>query len=53
MRLANLYGVSGDQTPYGQVVTDSVAFDLMTELERTSDYRPPRAIAAWNAQNEY
>ncbi|MGH6909278.1 MAG: xanthine dehydrogenase molybdopterin binding subunit [Phenylobacterium sp.] len=54
VRLANLYGVAGDQTPYGQVVTDSVAFELMTELERDCDYRARRAaVTAWNAQNSY
>jgi xanthine dehydrogenase large subunit len=54
VRLANLYGVSGDQTPYGQAVTDSVAFELMTELEASCDYRARRAaITAWNADNPY
>ena len=54
VRLANLYGVAGDQTPYGQVVTDSVSFELMTELEASSDYRARRsAITAWNAENPY
>ena len=54
VRLANLYGVSGDQTPYGQVVTDSVAFELMTELEHSCNYRARRAaITAWNARNPY
>ncbi|MBI1198022.1 MAG: xanthine dehydrogenase molybdopterin binding subunit [Phenylobacterium sp.] len=51
VRLANLYGVSGDQTPYGQVVTDSVAFELMTELAGSCGYRARRAaIAAENAK---
>ncbi|MDB5425043.1 MAG: xdhB [Phenylobacterium sp.] len=54
VRLANLYGVAGDQTPYGQVVTDSVSFELMTELEASSDYRARRAaIQAWNASNSW
>ena len=52
VRLANLYGVSGDQTPYGQTVTDAVTFEIMTELEASCDYRARRkAIAAWNARN--
>ena len=52
VRLANLYGVTGDQTPYGQTVTDAVALEIMTELEATSDYRARRkAIKAWNADN--
>jgi xanthine dehydrogenase large subunit len=54
VRLANLYGVSGDQTPYGQVVVDSVALELMTELEASCDYRARRrAVAAWNAGNTF
>jgi xanthine dehydrogenase large subunit len=52
IRLANLYGVSGDRTPYGQTVTDAVAFEIMTELEASCDYRARRkAVAAWNADN--
>jgi xanthine dehydrogenase large subunit len=52
VRLANLYGVAGDRTPYGQTVTDSVAFELMTELEAACDYRARReAVVAWNARN--
>ncbi len=54
VRLANLYGVSGDLTPYGQTVTDSVSYELMTELERSCDYRARRlAIQAWNADNAH
>ena len=52
VRLANLYGVAGDLTPYGQTVTDAVIFEIMTELEASSDYRARRkAVAAWNARN--
>jgi xanthine dehydrogenase large subunit len=52
VRLANLYGVAGDQTPYGQTVADAVIFEIMTELEASCDYRARRkAVAAWNAQN--
>ena len=52
VRLANLYGVSGDQTPYGQKVTDSVAFELMTELAESCAYRARRkAVGRWNAAN--
>ncbi|MDB5497239.1 MAG: xanthine dehydrogenase large subunit, partial [Phenylobacterium sp.] len=52
VRLANLYGVSGDLTPYGQTVVDSVAFELMTELEGACAYRSRRkAVTAWNAEN--
>ncbi|RAK60679.1 xanthine dehydrogenase molybdopterin binding subunit [Phenylobacterium hankyongense] len=54
VRKANLYGVSGDRTPYGQTVTDAVAFELMDELERTCDYRGRRAVvAAWNAEHPW
>ena len=54
VRMANLYGVAGDQTPYGQAVTDSVAPELMTELECACDYRARRAeIAAWNATSRW
>ncbi|MBS0411237.1 MAG: xanthine dehydrogenase molybdopterin binding subunit [Proteobacteria bacterium] len=52
VRKANLYGVAGDQTPYGQTVTDSVALGLMEELEASCAYRARRAaIGAWNAAN--
>jgi xanthine dehydrogenase large subunit len=52
VRLANLYGVSGNLTPYGQTVTDSVAFELMTELAASCGYRVRRkAVADWNAEN--
>ncbi|HEX4710765.1 xanthine dehydrogenase molybdopterin binding subunit [Phenylobacterium sp.] len=54
VRLANLYGVSGNLTPYGQVVADSVALELMTELEGSCAYRARRkAVTAWNAENTF
>ena len=54
VRLANLYGVSGDLTPYGQTVTDSVAREIMEALEASSDYRARRAaITRWNADPEH
>ena len=54
VRLANLYGVAGDTTPYGQVVRDSVALELMRELEVDCDYRARRrAITAWNGENRW
>ncbi len=54
VRLANLYGIAGDLTPYEQVVTDAVAHEIMTELAASSDYRARRAaIAAWNATNDH
>ncbi|WGM40760.1 Putative xanthine dehydrogenase molybdenum-binding subunit XdhA [Caulobacter sp. NIBR1757] len=52
VRKANLYGVAGEQTPYGQTVDHSPALALIERLEATSDYRRRRAaIAAWNAAN--
>jgi xanthine dehydrogenase large subunit len=54
VRKANLYGVAGDQTPYGQTVEHSPALALIERLEQTSDYRKRRAaIAAWNAANPH
>ena len=52
VRKANLYGVAGDATPYGQTVDHSPALALIERLEQTSDYRKRRAaVAAWNAAN--
>ncbi|MBS0297064.1 MAG: xanthine dehydrogenase molybdopterin binding subunit [Proteobacteria bacterium] len=49
VRLANLYGPGRDLTPYGQVVEDSIAKELMERLAETSDYRKRRAaILEWN-----
>ena len=54
VRLANLYGVAGDLTPYEQVVTDAVAHEIMTELAESCDYRARRAaVTAWNAANAH
>jgi xanthine dehydrogenase large subunit len=54
VRKANLYGVAGDRTPYGQTVEHSPALALIERLEATSDYRKRRAaIAAWNAANPH
>ncbi|HEX7885067.1 MAG TPA: xanthine dehydrogenase molybdopterin binding subunit [Phenylobacterium sp.] len=54
VRLANLYGVAGDLTPYGQTVTDAVAHEIMTQLEASSGYRARRlAIAACNATSAH
>ncbi|WP_293902998.1 xanthine dehydrogenase molybdopterin binding subunit [Phenylobacterium sp.] len=53
VRLANLYGVSGDLTPYGQTVIDSVSLEIMRDLEVSCDYRARRAaVAAWNAEHD-
>jgi xanthine dehydrogenase large subunit len=54
VRLANLYGVAGDLTPYEQTVTDAVIHEIMTELEGGCDYRARRAaVQAWNAANDH
>ena len=52
VRKANLYGVAGERTPYGQTVDHSPALPLIERLELNSEYRKRRAaIAAWNAAN--
>jgi xanthine dehydrogenase large subunit len=49
VRLANLYGVHGDLTPYHQRVEDNILPRLIAELEASSDYRARRAeIVAFN-----
>ena len=51
VRRVNFYG-QGERnvTPYGQVVSDNIAPELVAELEATSDYRARRAaIAEFNA----
>ena len=50
VRYANLYGTDDrNVTPYGMVVEDNIADDLMRKLEASSDYRERRAeIARWN-----
>ncbi|HRD29990.1 MAG TPA: xanthine dehydrogenase molybdopterin binding subunit, partial [Caulobacter sp.] len=54
VRKANLYGVAGDRTPYGQTVEHSPALALIEQLEAGSDYRARRAaIRAWNAGNRW
>ncbi|NBB14363.1 xanthine dehydrogenase molybdopterin binding subunit [Caulobacter sp. SLTY] len=54
VRKANLYGVAGLQTPYGQTVDDAPILELIERLEATSAYRRRRAaIADWNAKNRW
>jgi len=51
VRKANLYGVSGSSTPYGQEVEQPLLPALIDQLERSSDYRARRAaIARFNRQ---
>jgi xanthine dehydrogenase large subunit len=52
VRKRNLYGPRRDVTPYGMIVDDNIAPELIEELERTSDYRARRQdVAAFNAEN--
>jgi xanthine dehydrogenase large subunit len=46
IRLRNLYAPGRDVTPYGMTVEDNVALDLISQLERSSDYRARRAALA-------
>ena len=51
VRMRNLYGIEDrNVTHYQMKVEDNILQPLMTQLERTSDYRRRReAIARWNA----
>ena len=42
VRLLNLYGVSGIETPYGMSVDEHVLPELIQRLADTSDYRRRR-----------
>jgi xanthine dehydrogenase large subunit len=50
VRRVNFYGsTTNNVAPYGMVVEDNIAPELVAELERTSRYRERRqAIARWN-----
>ena len=51
VRLLNLYGVSGRETPYGMSVDEDVLPELIQRLAETSDYRSRRkAIDLENGQ---
>ncbi|MGB1047907.1 MAG: xanthine dehydrogenase molybdopterin binding subunit, partial [Litorivicinaceae bacterium] len=51
VRLLNLYGVSGRETPYGMSVNEDVLPELIQRLAETSDYRNRRkAIDLENGQ---
>ncbi len=50
VRKRNFYRRGRDVTPYGQKIRDHIVARLVTELERSSDYRRRRrAVAAFNA----
>ncbi|MBT0668199.1 xanthine dehydrogenase molybdopterin binding subunit [Novosphingobium profundi] len=50
LRMANLYGPGREETPYGMVVRDNIAPEMIARLRQTSHYDArARAIAAFNA----
>jgi xanthine dehydrogenase large subunit len=52
VRKRNLYAGQRNVTPYGMKVEDNVASDIITTLERTSDYRNRReAVKKFNKEN--
>ncbi len=53
VRKANFYGGAGrDRTPYNMRVEDNILPEIVSELERTSDYRARRkAITEFNASS--
>jgi xanthine dehydrogenase large subunit len=52
VRKRNLYAGQRNVTPYGMKVEDNIASDVITALEKTSDYRNRReAIKAFNQEN--
>ncbi|MBT3426925.1 MAG: xanthine dehydrogenase molybdopterin binding subunit [Gammaproteobacteria bacterium] len=54
VRLANLYGGSKQETPYGQQINESPVTDLVKQLERQCDYRRRRLeVSEFNARSSY
>jgi xanthine dehydrogenase large subunit len=52
VRKRNLYAGQRNVTPYGMKVEDNVASEIITTLERTSDYRARReAVKEFNKEN--
>jgi xanthine dehydrogenase large subunit len=52
VRKRNLYGQGRLTTPYGMKIPDNIAPDIVSDLERSADYRARReAMAAFNASN--
>jgi xanthine dehydrogenase large subunit len=52
VRIANLYALGRDVTPYGMTVTDNIAPEMIARLRADSRYDARRqAIAAFNAGN--
>ena len=52
VRLENLYGVHGTETPYGQHVEDDLGPRLIRALERRSGYRARRRALLEGAQSD-
>jgi xanthine dehydrogenase large subunit len=54
VRKRNFYTDGRDVTPYGQRLEDNILHPLVSELERTSDYRHRREeIRRFNAENRF
>ena len=54
IRAANYYRDGKDITPYGMKITDNIIAEIMSELEKTSDYRTRRAeIKAYNKTSRF
>jgi xanthine dehydrogenase large subunit len=54
VRRRNFYTGGRDVTPYGQKLEDNILHPLVSELERTSDYRRRREeIRQFNAENRF
>lgn len=54
VRMRNFYAEGRDVTPYGMKINDNILMPLVSELERTSDYRRRRKeITSWNAASEF
>jgi xanthine dehydrogenase large subunit len=54
VRKRNFYTDGRDVTPYGQKLEDNILHPLVSELERTSDYRRRREeIRLFNAENRF
>ncbi len=52
IRKANIYGPGRDITPYGQQVTDSVAAEILVQLQHSSDYLARREqVARFNRES--
>jgi xanthine dehydrogenase large subunit len=54
VRKRNLYGPGRDETPYGMIVEDNVAPDIIDTLEASSSYRARRQeIRAFNEKSRF